>query len=183
MQLVITGKNMHVGDRTEEFVREKMQRLDRHLTEPVDARVELSQESTKKVDQRHIVQVTLHNNGTIIRAEERASDLKIAMDAVVDKLDKQIRRYKDKQVRKRRTNAAAAEAVMEALAEGEGEPEPRIVRTKRFRTLPMTTEEAVEQMELLGHSFFLFVNETTEDLSVLYRREDGNYGVLEPQTN
>lgn len=183
MQLVITGKNMHVAERTEEFVRERLERLDRHLNEPVEARVELAQENTRKLDQRHIVQVTLHNNGTIIRAEERAADLKMAVDAVVDKLDKQIRRYKDKQVRKRRVNAAAAEAVLEAIAEGEGEPEPRVVRTKRFRTLPMTTEDAIEQMELLGHSFFLFVNETTDDLSVLYRREDGNYGVLEPQTS
>lgn len=182
MELLITGKNMHVAERTEEFVREKMGRLDRHLTEPVEARVELSQENTRNAAQRHIVQVTMHKNGTIIRAEERAADLKVAVDAVVDKLDKQIRRYKDKQVRKRRVNAAAAEAVLDAAAEGELENEPRVVRTKRFRTLPMSTEEAVEQMEMLGHSFYLFVNDTTQELSVLYRRADGNYGVLEPQT-
>jgi putative sigma-54 modulation protein len=181
MQLVITGKNMHVAERTEEFVREKLERLNRHLNEPVEARVELSQQNTRNADQRHIVQVTLHKNGTMIRAEERSSDLKVAVDAVVDKLDKQIRRYKDKQVRKRR-NHATAEAVMEAAAESELESEPHVVRTKRFRTMPLTTEEAIEQMELLGHSFYLYKNDVTEELNVLYRREDGNYGVLEPQT-
>ncbi len=181
MQLVITGKNMHVSDRTEEFVRHKMERLDRHLNEPLDARIELSQENAKNVNQRQIVQVTMHKNGTIIRAEERAADLKIAVEAVVDKLDKQLRRYKDKQVRKRRANAAAAEAILEAEAEGEIEEEPRLVRTKRFKTAPMSVDEAVEQMELVGHSFFLFVNAASNELNVLYRREDGNYGLLEPE--
>ncbi|TAH51889.1 MAG: ribosome-associated translation inhibitor RaiA [Chloroflexota bacterium] len=181
MELVITGKNMHVSDRTEKFVRQKLSRLDRHLHEPVEARVELSQENTKNANQRHIVQVTLYKNGTIIRAEERAADLKIAVDAVVDKLGKQIRRFKDKQVRKRRVNAAAAEAILEAVAEGEIEEEPRLVRTKRFKTTPMSTDEAIDQMELLGHSFFLFYNAATDELNVVYRRDDGNYGLLEPQ--
>lgn len=181
MQLVITGKNMHVADRTEEFVRSKLERLDRHLNEPVEAHVELSQQSTRNANQRHIVQVTLHKNGTIIRAEERAADLKVAVDAVVDKLDKQIRRYKDKQVRKRRSGAAVAEAVLGAVAEDEIELEPRLVRTKRFKTEPMSTEEAIEQMELLGHSFYLFVNPESDELNVIYRRDDGNYGLLEPQ--
>ena len=182
MELVITGKNMHVAERTEEFVRNKMERLDRHLNESVDAQVELSQESTRNTNQRHIVQVTLRRNGTIIRAEERVADLKVAVDAVVDKLDKQIRRYKDKQVRKRRAKAMA-DQVLVPEAEIDLDEEPRLVRTKRFRTLPMSTDEAIEQMELLGHSFFLFVNASTDELNVVYRREDGNYGVLEPQLN
>lgn len=183
MQLQITGKNMNVSDRTEEFVKHKMERLDRHLNEPVEARVELSQENTKNANQRQIVQVTLHKNGTIIRAEERASDLKIAVDAVVDKLDKQIRRYKDKQVRKRRNHADIADAVAANEADGEIEPEARVVRTKQFKTAPMSVDEAIDQMELLGHAFFLFFNSESNGLNLLYRRDDGNYGLLEPQLN
>ncbi len=115
----------------------------------------------------------------MIRAEERAADMKVAVDAVVDKLDKQIRRYKDKQVRKRRVNAL--QTAQELEPETAMEPAPQIVRRKRFKTLPMSPEEAIEQMELLGHTFFLFLNQDTDELNVVYRREDGNYGLLEPQ--
>jgi putative sigma-54 modulation protein len=180
MQMTITGKNMNVSERTDKYVRQKLGRLDRHLSEPVEAHVELSTENTKDVNQRQIVQVTLHKNGTIIRAEERSADLRAAIDTVVDKLDKQIRRYKDKQVRKRRAPVGIGEAVAEQIAEASA-PEPLIVRTKRFKTAPMSPEEAVDQMELLGHSFYLFLNEVTGDLNVVYRRDDGNYGVLEPE--
>lgn len=181
MQLIITGKNMHISDRTEDFVRQKMARLDRHISQEAEARVELAQENTKNKTQRQIVQVTVFKNGTIIRAEERAADLKVAVDAVVDKLDKQIRRYKDKQMSKRRITAAAVHAVEQAEAEGEMEPMPRLVRTKKFKTAPMSVDEAIEQMELLGHSFFLFLNAESDALNVVYRRDDGNYGLLEPQ--
>ena len=183
MQLIITGKNMHVSERTEDFVKQKLERLDRHLSQEVEGRVELAQEKTKDANQRQIVQVTLFKNGTIIRAEERAADLKVAVDAVVDKLDKQIRRYKDKQVRKRREAAEVVDAVEQAVAEGEIEFEPRLVRSKRFMTAPMSPQEAIEQMELLGHSFFLFLNADTDSLNVVYRRSDGDYGLLEPQLN
>lgn len=179
MQLIITGKNMNVGDRTEKYVRQKLERLDRHLHEPVEAHVELATENTKNANQRQVVQVTLQRNGTIIRAEERSADLRAAVDAVVDKLDKQVRRYKDKQVRKRRAPVGLGEAAV--AQEQETEPEPLIVRTKKFKTAPMSAQEAVEQMELLGHSFYLFLNEATGELNVVYRRDDGNYGVLEPQ--
>lgn len=180
MELIITGKNMNVSTRTEDYVRHKLERLDRHLSEPVEAHVELSSENTKNANQRQIIQVTLHRNGAIIRAEERSAEMRAAVDAVVDKLDKQLRRYKDKQVRKRRAPVGIGEAVLEELEEPV-EPEPLIVRTKKFKTSPMSAQEAVEQMELLGHSFFLFLNDTTGDLNVVYRRDDGNYGVLEPQ--
>ena len=180
MQLLITGKNMNISGRTEAYVRQKLGRLDRHLSEPVEARVELSTENTKNVNQRQIVQVTLHKNGTIIRAEERSAEMRSAVDAVVDKLDKQIRRYKDKQVRKRRAPVGLGEAVAEQTTEPP-EPEPLIVRTKKFKTLPMSPPEAVDQMELLGHSFYLFLNQDTGDVNVVYRRDDGNYGVLDPQ--
>lgn len=180
MELIITGKNMNVSERTEDFVRRKLNRLDRHLNEPVEARVELSQENARDANKRQVVQVTLLKNGTFIRAEERAADLKVAVESVVAKLDKQVRRYKDKQVRKRRNGNGIKEAVATTEAEDELEVEPRIVRTKRFKTTPMSAEEAIDQMELLGHSFFLFLNQDSGELNVLYRRADANYGLLEP---
>ncbi|MCC7163167.1 MAG: ribosome-associated translation inhibitor RaiA [Anaerolineae bacterium] len=183
MQLIITGKNMNVSTRTEEFITRKMNRLERHLHEPFEARVELSQQNTRNVNERQIVQVTLSRNGTIIRAEERAADLKVAVESAVDKLDRQLQRYKNKQVRKRRADGETIQSVKDDLAQGEIEPEPRIVRTKRFRAAPMSAEEAIDQMELLGHSFYLFMNQESGDVNVLYRRTDGNYGVLEPQVN
>lgn len=178
MELIVTGKNIPVSDKLEAYVRRKIGRLDRHLSEPVETRVELSKENTKNIEQRQIVQVTMFKNGTIIRAEERAADMHSAIDLVVDKLDKQIRRYKDKQVRKRRIGGSVAG---EALQEETIQTEPRIVRFKRVRTEPMSEDAAVEQMELLGHSFFLFRNERTDNLNVVYKRQDGNYGLLEPE--
>lgn len=183
MQLIITGKNMNVSTRTEDFITRKMDRLERHLHEPFEARVELSQENARNANQRQIVQVTLSRNGTIIRAEERAADMKVAIESVVDKLDKQLRRYKDKQVRKRRAADEVVQTVKDDQADGEIEEEGRVVRTKRFRAAPMSADEAIDQMELLGHSFYLFMNQESGDVNVLYRRNDGNYGVLEPQVN
>lgn len=177
MQLIITGKNVNVSDKMETYVRTKMARLDRHLSDPVEARIEFSRENTRSADQRQIVQVTLFNNGSIIRAEERAAETRAAVDAVVDKLDNQVRRYKDKQVRRRRLPAEK-----ENQLEMEPEAETRIVRFKRFRTQPMSEDAAIEQMELLGHSFFLFLNERTGNLNLVYRRQDGDYGLLEPET-
>jgi putative sigma-54 modulation protein len=178
VQLIITGKNYDVSERVETYVRRKMAKLDRHLTEPVEARVELSSENTKDANQRKIVQVTMFKNGTIIRGEERSAEIRTAVDAVVEKLDKQVRRYKDKRLRKKR-HAAPTEQVLEDTPTEE--MSPRVVRVKRFRTPPMTEEEAIEQMELLGHSFFLFFNQTSGALNVLYRRDDDNYGLLEPE--
>jgi putative sigma-54 modulation protein len=180
MQLIITGKNTDVSDRMESYVRRKLGKLDRYLNDngPVEARVELSTESARNVNQRQIAQVTVIKNGTIIRGEERAAELTAAIDAVVDKIERQIKRYKEKPVtKKRRAQAHELEA---ETAPVETTPSP-IVRVKRFRTPPMSEEEAIEQMELLGHSFFIFLNQTSGMLNVLYRREDGNYGLLEPE--
>lgn len=177
MQLIITGKNMDVPNRLDDYVRRKIGKLERYLNDPAEARVELSEESTKNVQQRQVVQVTIFKNGTIVRGEERAADMSVAIDAVVDKLERQIKRYKEKNVdRKRRAQTIEAEVANPPVTE-----EPRIVRIKRFPVQPMGEDEAIDQMELLGHSFFVFNNQTNGKLNVVYRREDGNYGLLEPE--
>lgn len=177
MQLIIKGKNMEVSEALKKYVQKKIGKLDRYLPTIDEARVELSVEQAKSNEDRQVVQVTLRSNSTILRAEERSSDMLAAIDAVRDKLQRQIKRYKEKPMRIReRARAAAAQA-----AEQVEELPPRIVRVKRFEVTPMDEEEAIEQMELLGHDFFIFFNPSTGSMNVLYRRKDGNYGLLQPE--
>lgn len=177
MQLIITGKNIDVSNRLDEYVRKKIGKLEKYLTEPAEAQVELSEESTKNIQQRQVVQVTIFKNGTIMRGEVRAADMSTAIDAVVDKLERQIKRYKEKNVAKKRR----AQAMDEQVSTSTSPEEPQVVRVKRFPVPPMSEEEAIDQMELLGHSFFVFHNQTNGKLNVVYKRDDGNYGVLEPE--
>ena len=178
MNVIVSGKNLEVSEGLKEYVEKKIGKLDRYLPSLTEARVEFAMEKTKSVNHREVVQVTLRTNGTILRGEERASDFGTAVDIVVEKLEKQIERYKGKHYRGR----AQAERATPAEAETEEAETPRIVRMKRFRTRPMTEEEAIEQMELLGHNFFVFTNREHGKINVLYRRNDGNYGLIEPAT-
>jgi putative sigma-54 modulation protein len=183
MQLVIQGKNIELTDWLKAYVQKKMGKLDRYL--PIDeVHVELSVENTRSAEHRQVVQVTLRANGTILRAEERSADMFASVDAVAEKIVRRIERYKGRRWEAKRSQAAeTAEARKEAilLSEAVEATEPRIVRVKRFSMTPMDEEEAIEQMELLGHDFFVFYNVNTEGVNVLYRRRDGNYGLLQPQ--
>jgi putative sigma-54 modulation protein len=177
MQLIIKGKNVAVTDPLRKYVEKKIGNLDRYLPTIDEVRVELSVENVKSSKHRQVVQVTMRSNNTILRAEERSSDMLAAVDAVRDKLRRQIRRYKEKPMRVReraRTAAQAAELASEEMPR-------RVVRTKRFTVRPMTEEEAIEQMELLGHDFFVFFNPSVDSMNVLYRRQDGDYGLLQPE--
>jgi putative sigma-54 modulation protein len=176
MQLIIKGKNMEITDSLREYVQRKLSKLGRHLPTIDEIRVELSTESVKSKD-RQVVQVTMRSNSTVLRAEERSADILAAIDAVRDKLQRQIKRYKEKPIRMRERAQAAAQRVEPGLEE----VAPRIVRTKRFVLRPMSEEEAIEQMELVGHDFFVFYNSTADAINVLYRRRDGNYGLLQPE--
>ncbi len=177
MQLIVSGKNLEVSDWLKEYCEKKIGKLDRYLPTLSEARVELGLEKTKDASKSQVVQVTLRNNGTILRGEERSSDFTAAIDAVSEKLTKQIDRYKGKRHRAR----ALSDREPEPEPVEEVEPAPRIVRTKRFRTPPISEEEAIEQMELVGHNFFVFFNRDRGAINVLYRRNDGNYGVIEPE--
>jgi len=179
MQLIITGKNMEVSETLKKYVQQKIGRLDRYLPNVAEARVELSVERAKSNQDRQVVQVTLRSNGTILRAEERNADMLAAVNSVRDKLQRQMVRYKER-VARIRSRAQAADST-EPAGPAETEPESRIVRTKVFSVSPMVPGEAIEQMELLGHDFFLFFNPDAESINVVYRRKDGNYGLLLPE--
>ncbi len=190
MQLVIKGRNIEVNDRLREYVEKKIGKMTKFLPDVQEIRVELAEEKSRKTSERQVVQVTMRSNGTLLRAEERNSDIYAAIDTVADKLHGQINRFKGKRRRKmERAQVAAVEALeieymsaaMEPVAEDEEVFEGHIVRTKRFSMLPMSEDEAIDQMELLGHDFFVFYNANTDSINVLYRRSDGNFGLLQPE--
>ncbi len=176
MQLIIQGKNMEVTDRLQEYIEKKVGKLDRYLPTITEARMELSVEGAKSAKDRQVAQLTVRSKGTLLRAEERTADMFASIDAIVDKMYRQIVRYKGK-----RYGRGRGPGEIPPVEEFEEEEPPRIVRIKRFQVAPMDEEEAVEQMELLGHDFFVFFNVETSEMNVIYRRKDGNYGLIEPE--
>lgn len=181
MELEILANNMELTSRLRSYVEKKTARLDRYLPNVTTVTVELATESTRSAVDRHVAQVTVRDDkGTILRAEERNGDIFAAIDAVMDKLNRQIERYRGKTIDRRTgkgENVVEAEPVTEELLE----EEQQIVRRKRFVLHPMSAEEAVEQMELLGHDFYVFFSIEDDAVNVLYRRRDGNYGLLQPE--
>ncbi len=183
MEVTIRGRNIVVTDRLNDYITKKASKLDRFLPTIDEAHMDLSVEKTRSAQDRQVAQLTVRSRGAILRAEERGNDIFQAIDAVLDKMHRQISRYKERLYKRgervtEKSSASLAEAPPEAeteLASGV------IVRTKRFPISPMPAEEALEQMELLGHDFFVFFNADTESINVLYRRKDGDYGLLQPE--
>jgi putative sigma-54 modulation protein len=187
MEITINGHNLEVTTRLEDYVEKKVGRLDRYMPTLSGVNVDLTTQNSRSSVERQIAQITIRDNrGTILRAEERSSDMFAAIDTVIDKLYRQIQRYQGKRRRKWRSGGGAAEEFASEPLPFEEEDEeafeePGIVRYKRFALHPMSTEEAMEQMELLDHDFFVFFNVEDEGINVLYRRRDGNYGLLQPE--
>jgi len=179
MELQITGKNIELTPALRQFIEHKLGKLGRHLPDIVEYKVEIFEEKTKSPQQHFVVQVTLDSNGTLLRGEERGEDLLTAINKVAAVMNRQIEHYKGKLYEKGRGSSFARGEFKE---EAETEKPPRkVVKVKRFAVKPMSVAEAVDQMELLGHDFFLFFNADSEELNLLYRRRDGNYGLIEPE--
>jgi putative sigma-54 modulation protein len=175
-EVSIFTRNLEMTPRLREYVERKVGKLDRYLPSVDEARMELKVEETRSANHRQIAQLTVRVHGTILRAEERTNDMFASIDAVLDKMYRQIARYKGK--RQDRWHAAAEELpIEEAVEETTGE----IVRVKQFAIRPMSPEEASEQMELLGHQFYVFLNANEDAINILYKRDDGNYGLLQPE--
>jgi putative sigma-54 modulation protein len=180
MELIIKGKNVEVTDRLRDYVEKKVGKLDRYLPSISEAWVELSTEETRSAQDRQVCQMTVRSNGTILRAEERSDDIFTSIDTVLDKMYRQIARYKGKRQNRWRSAPTMPEPLPIEVEEEVEEPSS-IVRVKSFAMTPMLAEEAVEQMELLGHDFFVFYNADEGRVNVLYRRKDGDYGLLQPE--
>jgi putative sigma-54 modulation protein len=186
MQLIVQSKNIQVTDRLHEYVEDKVNRLDRYLSAITDARMELSTEKTRSSEDRQVAQLTVRSKGMMLRAEERSGDIFTSVDMVMDKMKRQIDRYKRKRrgvLRRAQQEEAQASLLSEPDVDEELEEEEEgdIVRVKRFSVAPMDPEEAVEQMELLGHDFFVFFNADDGQMNVVYRRRDGDYGLIQPE--
>ena len=181
MELMIKGKNVEITDRLRDYVETKIGKLDRYLPSISEAWVELSIEGARAAHDRQVCQVTVRSNGMILRAEERSDDMFTSIDTVLDKMYRQIARYKGKRKNRWRGAATAAEPLPLELEEELEEESSRIVRVKNFPMTPMHPDEAVEQMELLGHDFFVFFNADEGQVNVIYRRKDGDYGLLQPE--
>lgn len=182
MELTIHSHNLEVTQRLKDYVEKKTNRLDRYMPNLHQVQVDLSAENARNAVERQIAQITVRDQrGTILRAEERNSDMFAAIDAVVDKLYRQINSYRGKQ--RRRMRGGAEEFLGEELPINDPEPDEvqSIVRRKTFPLHPMSPDEAIEQMELLSHDFFVFFNADDEGINVLYRRRDGSYGLLQPE--
>lgn len=181
MELTIKGKNVEITDRLQDYVEKKIGKLDRYLPSISEAWVELAVEGTRSAAHRQVCQVTIRSNGTILRAEERSDDMFTSIDTVLNKMYRQIARYKGKRKNRWRGTGVTMEPLPVQFEEEAFEEEPSIARTKRFSMIPMHPEEAVEQMELLGHDFFVFYNAEEGEVNVLYRRKEGDYGLLQPE--
>lgn len=179
MDVKIFGRNIDIGENLEEQVQRKVAGLDRFLEDIVEARVELSSTNAKSADEREVVQITVQGKGFILRAEERSSDIVAALNMAVDTLQRRIKRYKGKRNQRWKQEAKIGDEI--AYEEDVTEVTPTIARRKQFSLRPMDEWEAIEQMELLGHTnFFVFYNAQTEAVSVLYRRHDGSLGLIQP---
>ncbi len=173
-------KDMELTKEIREYVDKKIPRLDRYLDQIDETRIDLSFSKTaREVNNRFVAQITLRGRGFILRAEERAAEIKPAIDLVMDKIERQIERYKGKKYRSRAGAIPATELLNEEVTE---ESHPLIARRKKFTLIPMDELEAVEQMNLLGHEdFFIFYNVQTSSMNVLYKRRDGSYGIIQPE--
>lgn len=178
MKIVIKGKHIEVTDAIRNYIEKRLGRVERHFDHILEVIVTLSVEKN-----RQIVEVTLQASRALIRAEEETDDMYTSIDKVVDKLERQIQKYKEKFFQKSHPNTDRKELVNEGVSieEGKSSEVAKIVKTKRFAIKPMSVEEAAMQMDLLGHNFFVFANDNTNKVNVIYKRKDGNFGLIEPE--
>lgn len=184
MRVTVKGKNVHVSDSLKAYAEKKLQKLGKYFGNIKEAQV------TQSVQRGwHVIEVQVEGDGVFLRGEDRSPDMYACVDAIIEKLEKQVKRFKGKLMLHPREGVGAAMAAeveepLGAVEEGdedENGPLPGVVRTKRFAIKPMVPDEAAMQMELLNHDFFVFLNGETDQVNVLYRRKDGNYGLIEPE--
>ncbi|HZQ64854.1 MAG TPA: ribosome-associated translation inhibitor RaiA [Gaiellaceae bacterium] len=177
MRLQVKGKNVEVNDSLRDYAELKFRKLEKQLHDLTRVELELAVEKNPSIAASHVAEATVFTKGPVLRARESASDPRASIDQLTEKLERQVVRYREKRRRRadRRNGAAPA-----AAPSNQHEEEPLIVKTKQFVFSSMTPEEAVEAMELVGHDFFVFRNDESAEVNVVYRRRDGTYGLIEP---
>ncbi|MGQ9692156.1 MAG: ribosome hibernation-promoting factor, HPF/YfiA family [Thermaceae bacterium] len=180
----LIGRNLEITEALRNYVEKKIARLSRYFDGELEAKVVLSLASSPHVEKKAKAEAQVNLPGGLVRVEEESKDLYEAVDRMVDRLETQIKRFKERRfIGRRHTTLGPQEPgafPLEALPRKPEEEGAQIVRVKRFEMKPMTPEDAVFQMEALGHDFFVFRNAETEEINVVYRRKDGNYGLIAP---
>ena len=171
MKIIVTGKNINVSDKIQSAIEKKFEKFGRYFADDIKANVVIHPEKAKVK-----METTIVARNTIFRAENVSQDVFDFIDIVADKLMKQISKYKDKMIKKNKSNESVR---FEMIPEPEEQEEGRVVKNKKFHLTPMTVDEAILQMDMLQHDFFVFLNVETDSVSVAYVRADGDYGVLD----
>ena len=188
VDILIKGRNIPVTEALERYAREKVERVTRFFDEERSvsrAEVELLHERNRAVSEPEVAEATLFINGSVLKASDASEDMYASIDRMSDKLERQVKRLRGRQIDRwqgqmKNTTAAEGGPDLPSILDDEEEFEARIVRTKQFQMKPMSEEEAVLQLELLDHDFYVFTSADTGDINVVYRRRDGNYGLIEP---
>ena len=175
MKFIISGKNITVTEGLKTAVQDKLSKLERYFTPDTEVVVTLSVEK-----ERQKIEVTIPVKGNIIRSEQVSNDMYVSIDLVEEVIERQLRKYKTKIIGKHKDGGNLRKEFIEKENEGE-EEEVKIIRTKQFGMKPMFPEDACVQMELLGHSFFVFRNADTDEVNVVYKRKGNTYGLIEPE--
>lgn len=188
MKLVIQGKNIEITDSIHEYVHQKIEKAVNHfqnLTTEVD--VHLSVARNPRINPKQTAEVTIYASGAVVRAEESSENLYASIDMVADKIARQLRKYKEKRQDKNQASVKTAEAVVaepiveDLISDRTPELPAQVVRTKYFAMPPMTVQEALEQLELVDHDFYMFCNADSGEINVIYERNHGGYGVIQPR--
>jgi ribosome hibernation promoting factor len=194
MEVQIKTKNVRLTEPLQEYIQRRLQKLEKVNERVIDAKLEVRAERNRTGGEQHVAQLTIATKDAILRAEEKNYDLHTAIDLAVDRMTRQIRRFHDKRVfsRRRVKQMAQLDSAEPMSLSPDGQllstepteddeiPVEALVRRKRFKIQPMSEDEAIEQMELLGHDFFVFFNPDVAQINVLYRRRDGQYGLIQP---
>jgi putative sigma-54 modulation protein len=179
MRLEVKGRNVEVNDSIRRYAEEKLDKIEKQLPEPTQIEVELTLETNPSIADDHIAEATVWTKGSTLRVRERSAGFEASIDQMVDKLERQVKRYRDK--RSRRETVRRANGGPDEPSFSGAQLERMIVRSKQFELQPLTPEEATVELELIGHDFFVFVNNATGNQNVVYRRRGGGYGLIEPQ--
>jgi ribosome hibernation promoting factor len=178
MRLQVKGRNLEVSEQIRQYAEDKLGKLDRLVKDPTRVELELLVEKNPSISDNHVAEATVWTKGPVLRARESSADMKASIDQLVDKLERQVKRYREKRrVAPRRHVPPPAEAPPVEV----DETAVAITKTKQFTVNPMTPDEAVLQLELIGHDFFVFRNAESDGINIVYRRRDGHYGLIEPQ--
>ncbi len=177
VQLRVKGRGVEVSDAIRSYAEKRLGKLERQLPDP-RIELELSAERNPSIKADHVAEATVWTKGPVLRARESSSDMRTSIDQLVDKLERQVTRYREK--RKDRRHGRGAQPPDEGTPMSSAD-EPRIVKTKQFAVKPMSAEEAVLQLELVGHDFFVFRHADSNEVNIVYRRRDGGYGLIEPE--